>query len=61
MNQTQKIINNGGVFTWGRSMIGWTPTYVDGKPNVIKVKNTDIDGNSQIDCVVDFDETKLDA
>lgn len=58
---TQKIINNGGVFTWGRSMIGWTPTYVDGKPNVIKVKNTDIDGNSQIDCVVDFDETKLDA
>ena len=42
-------------------MIGWTPTYVDGKPNVIKVKNTDIDGNSQIDCVVDFDETKLDA
>ena len=60
-NITQKIIDNGGIFTWGRSMTGWTPTYVSGKPNVIKVKNTDIDGNSQIDCVVDFDEAKLDV
>lgn len=58
-NITQKVIDSGGTFTWSRSMSGWTPTYVDGKPNVIKVKNTDINRNSQIDCVVDFEETKL--
>lgn len=57
---TQKVIENGGTFTWNRSMAGWTPIYVDNKPNVIKVKHTDIDGNSQIDCFVDFDETKFD-
>jgi hypothetical protein len=56
---TQKVIENGGTFTWNRSMSGWTPTYVDGKPNIIKVKHTDIDGNSQIDCFVNFDETKF--
>ena len=56
---TQKVIDNGGTFIWNRSMNGWTPTYVDGKPNVIRVKHTDIEGNSQIDCIVDFDETKF--
>lgn len=56
---TQRVIENGGTFTWNRSTSGWTPTYVNGKPNVIKVKHTDIDGNSPIDCIVDFDETKF--
>ena len=58
-NITQKIIDIGGTFTWSRSMAGWTPTYVDGKPNVIKVKHTDINRNSQIDCAVDFEEEKI--
>lgn len=60
-NITQRIIDNGGTFTWSRTMSGWTPTYVDGKPNIIKVKNTDINRNSQIDCIVDFEESKLDT
>jgi hypothetical protein len=57
---TQKVIENGGTFTWNRSVSGWTPVYVNGKPNAIRIKHTDVDGNSQIDCVVDFDETKFD-
>lgn len=60
-NITQRIIDNGGTFTWSRTMSEWTPTYVDGKPNIIKVKNTDINRNSQIDCIVDFEESKLDT
>jgi hypothetical protein len=56
---TQQVIESGGTFTWSRSVSGWTPVYVDGQPNVIKVKHTDIEGNSQIDCSVDFDETQF--
>jgi hypothetical protein len=58
---TQLIIDNDGTFTWQRSISGWTPTYVDGKPNIIKVKHIDIDRNSQIDCLVDFEEDKIDT
>jgi hypothetical protein len=60
---TQDVIDNGGIFTWNRSLSGsnttWTPTFVDGKPNVILIKHTDIERNAQFDCVVEFDETKF--
>ena len=60
---TSEVIAKGGKFTWNRSLSGsntsWTPTFVDGKPNVIKVKHTDVERNAQFDCVVEFDETKF--
>lgn len=60
---TDEVIANGGIFTWNRFLSGsntnWTPTLVNGKPNVILVKHTDIERNAQFDCVVEFDETKL--
>lgn len=37
----------------------WTPTYVDNKPNQIKVSIEDVVKNSQFKCQVDFDETKF--
>ena len=62
---TSEIIANGGKFTWNRSLSGsntsWTPTLVNGQPNVILIKHTDIERNAQFDCVVDFDETKFNA
>jgi hypothetical protein len=60
---TNDVVSNGGTFTWSRSLSGsntsWTPTLVDGKPNIILIKHTDIERNAQFDCVVDFDETKF--
>lgn len=60
---TAEVIANGGTFTWNRSLSGsnsdWTPTLVDGQPNVILIKHTDIERNAQFDCVVEFDETKF--
>jgi hypothetical protein len=60
---TSEVIAKGGTFTWNRALSGsnsdWEPTLVDGKPNVILIKHTDIERNAQFDCVVDFDETKF--
>ena len=60
---TDEIITNGGTFTWNRSLSGsnatWKPTFVDGKPNVILIKHTDIERNAQFDCIVDFEESKF--
>ena len=60
---TNEVIAKGGTFTWNRSLSGsnsvWTPVLVNGKPNVILIKHTDIERNAQFDCVVDFDETKF--
>ena len=62
---TSDVIANGATFIWKRTSnyptddANWKPTYVDGKPNVIKVKVGDILKNSQIYCEVDFDETKF--
>ena len=62
---TSDIVENGGTFTWKRTSnyptddATWKPTYVDGKPNVIKVKVGDIIKNSQIYCEVNFDEKKF--
>lgn len=60
---TPQVIANGGTFTWNRTLSGsnanWTPTIVDGQPNVILIKISDIERNAQFDCVVEFDETKL--
>ena len=60
---TNEVIAKGGTFTWNRSLSGsnttWTPTLVDGKPNIILIKHTDIERNAQFDCVVDFEESKF--
>lgn len=60
---TSEVIAKGGTFIWNRSLSGsntnWTPTLVDGKPNVILIKHTDIERNAQFDCAVEFDETKF--
>lgn len=60
---TSEVIANGGTFTWNRALSGsntnWTPTLVNGQPNVILIKHTDIERNAQFDCVVEFDETKF--
>lgn len=60
---TTAVISNGGTFTWNRALSGsntnWTPTLVSGQPNVVKVKQEDIERNAQFDCIVEFDETKL--
>ena len=62
---TNDVIANGGTFTWKRTSnyptddATWNPTYVEGKPNVIRVKVGDIIKNSQIYCEVNFDETKF--
>lgn len=60
---TAEVIASGGTFTWNRSLSGsnsdWTPTLVEGKPNVILIKHTDIERNAQFDCVVNFEETKF--
>ena len=37
----------------------WKPTYVDNKPNQIRIAVGDIEKNSQLYCEVDFDETKF--
>lgn len=62
---TSEIIANGGKFIWNRSLSGsntdWKPTLVEGQPNVILIKHTDIERNAQFDCVVEFDETKFDT
>ena len=60
---TSQVIANGGTFIWKRALSGdnntWTPTLVDGKPNVILIKHGDVDRNAQFSCAVDFDETKF--
>jgi hypothetical protein len=60
---TSQVIVNGGTFTWKRALSGdnstWTPTLVDGKPNIILIKHGDVDRNAQFSCAVDFDETKF--
>jgi hypothetical protein len=60
---TSQVIANGGTFAWKRALSGdnstWTPTLVDGKPNIILIKHGDVDRNAQFSCAVDFDETKF--
>lgn len=60
---TSQVIANGGQFTWSRSLSGdnsvWTPTLVDGKPNIILIKHGDVDRNAQFSCSVDFEEDKF--
>jgi hypothetical protein len=60
---TAQVIANGGTFTWKRSLSGdnstWTPTFVEGQPNIILIKHGDVYRNAQFSCSVDFDETKF--
>jgi hypothetical protein len=62
---TSNVIADGATFTWKRTSNNptedatWQPTYVDNKPNVIKITVGDILKNSQIYCEVNFDETKF--
>ena len=52
-------------FIWSRvsndanSDSEWKPTYVENKPNQIKVSVDDVAKNSQFKCQVEFDETKF--
>jgi hypothetical protein len=60
---TSEVISIGGTFTWNRSLSGsnseWEPTFVNNQPNVILIQRKDVERNAQFDCVVDFEETKL--
>ena len=59
---TSQVIANGGIFTWKRTFSDdseWTPTLVDGKPNIILIKHGDVNRNDQFSCSVNFDETKF--
>ena len=60
---TAQVIANGGKFIWSRALSGdsstWTPTLVDGKPNIILIKHGDVERNAQFSCSVEFDETKF--
>lgn len=62
-NITSQIIANGGTFTWNRLLSGdnsaWSPTFVDGKPNVISIQRKDVERNAQFDCTVVFDDSKF--
>lgn len=59
-NQVLAQENPKAEFTWHNAKdSGWIATHKDGKPNVIIVTNEDVQRNTEITCIVNFDNTLI--